>query len=331
MNRLFKPFLLIATTVVICNAAFAQQWQLPTLYSTAMFQTQNVEQFTRDLAQMTGNKLRIQVHAGGSLFKGNEIRPAVESGKAQIGEVIMSSLSSDMPLMGIDSIPFLTSSYQDARLLWRVSRNKLEQDMAKRGLQLLFSVPWPPQGLYSKKPIQRTSDFRGLKFRTFNPATRRMAELLGATPIEVAVVDLPKAFEEGKIDAFFSSAATGVDIQAWKYLGYYYEVRSFIPKNVVFVNRAEFLKLDKATQQSLLDAAANAEKRGWELSEAKAREFSAELAKKGIKVLNPDPGLLTGLDRIGETLVREWLREAKNVEGLPVVLDYLAQRFNRVQ
>jgi TRAP-type C4-dicarboxylate transport system substrate-binding protein len=297
-------------------------WKLPSAYSASMFQTENLAEFARDVATRSEGLLNIEIAPGGSLFKGPQIKDAVKTGKAEAGELIMSALANEMPVMGIDSMPFLAWSYADARSLWRASRTATELALSQQGLKLLFAVPWPPQGLYSKRPIDNARALAGAQLRTYNPATKRMAELVQAKPVEVAVVDLPRAMAAGQVDAFFSSAATGLDTQAWEHMTYFYDVQAWIPKNVVFVNAAAFTKLDARQQKALTDAAVIAEERGWRLSEAKAREFREQLAARGMRVLAPSPTIMREFDRIGEKMMRESLG-ALGPSGLNVVLQYL--------
>jgi TRAP-type C4-dicarboxylate transport system substrate-binding protein len=187
---------------------------------------------------------------------------------------------------------------------------------------LLFAVPWPPQGLYSKRGVENARALANAQMRTYNPATKRMAELVQAKPVEVAVVDLPKAMAAGSVDAFFSSAATGLDTKVWEHMPFFYDVQAWIPKNLVFVNTVAFNKLTPTQRQALLAAAQAAEERGWQVSEAKAREFRDQLAARGMQVLAPSPILVREFDRIGEKMMREAL-PALGTDGLAAVLQYL--------
>ena len=45
-------------------------------------------------------------------------------------------------------------------------------------MKLLYSVPWPGQGIYTKEPLKSVADVKGTKFRTYSPLTARLAELL---------------------------------------------------------------------------------------------------------------------------------------------------------
>jgi TRAP-type transport system periplasmic protein len=128
-------------------AAQAQvKWDMPTPYPATNFHTENIAQFVADIDKATGGKLKITVHPNGSLFKANEIKRAVQGGQAQLGEVLISGYSNEDPIFGVDSVPFLATSYADAAKLWKASRKAIEERFAKQGMKVLYSVPWPPQG-----------------------------------------------------------------------------------------------------------------------------------------------------------------------------------------
>ena len=59
----------------------------------------------------------------------------------------------------------------------------------------------------------------------------------------------------------------------------------------------------------MLKASAEAEARGWAMSQEQTKWYADQLAAKGMKVLPPS-GLEGGLQRIGEQLTDEWLVKA---------------------
>jgi len=319
-----------ALACLLAHPAHAADWQIATAYPVGNFHTENLQRFADEVAAATGGKVRMTLHANGSLFKMGQIADAVAGGKAQAGEVILSSLASEAPAMGIDSVPFLVDGYAQAMQLWRESRGTVEAVLARRGLKLLYAVPWPPQGLYANKAVQRVSSLRGMRMRTYNPATDRIAQLVGAGAVLVQTVDLTAALEAGRIDTLITSSATAIDLAPlWKWFPYFYEVNAWLPKNVVFVNRSVFDALDGNTRETILRLAAEAERRGWKLSEEKSHDYNRKLAEKGTKILAPDPYLVGDFRRLGETLAREWLRNA-GPESLDVLLRYELSRFQSV-
>jgi len=167
------------------NAIAETQWDLATNYPASAFHTKNIAQFASDVEKATGGSLKIVVHPGGAMIKHAEIKRAVSDGKVAAGEVLISLLADEASVYGIDSIPFLATSYNDARRLYDSQRPYLEKELAKQGLVLLFSVPWPPQGIYAKREITSVDDLKDLKFRTYNVMTRRIAELAGAQPTQI--------------------------------------------------------------------------------------------------------------------------------------------------
>ena len=292
-------------------AAMAQTtWDMPTPYPESNFHTENIKQFVADVEKATNGKLKITVHSNASLFKAPEIKRAVQGGQAQIGEILLSGYSNEDPIFGVDSVPFLATSYAEARKLWAASKQATEARFEKQGMMILYSVPWPPQGIYSSKPLHSVADMKGLKLRAYNPAISRIAELVGAQPVTIQVAELAQAFATGAVNANITSGSTGYDTKAWEVVKYYYDTQAWLPKNVVFVNRKAFDALDKPTQQAVLEAAAAAEKRGWKTSEDKNSWYLDQLRKNGMTVEKPSKELESGLKKIGVTMTQEWLEKA---------------------
>jgi TRAP-type transport system periplasmic protein len=302
----------------------AAHWNLATGYRAESFHTQNLVQFAQDVEQATGGQLKIEVHPNNTLFKLNDIRPAVEAGKVEAGETIMSSMVKDIPIAGADSIPFVVSSYGDAQRMWQLQRPLIEKHFAERGLKLLYSVPWPPQGLFSNRPIASSADFKGTKMRTYNQTTVRIAEYMQATPVDVAMVEVNKAIAEGRMDNMITSAVTGVENQVWGPIKNYYEINAWFPKNVVFVNAKAFAALKPAAQKAVLQAASSAETRGWARSQAVMLDSTNELRAHGIKIERISREFDNEIKRLGEKFSREWIRSVGN-EANRIFIPYYTQ------
>jgi TRAP-type C4-dicarboxylate transport system substrate-binding protein len=285
-------------------------WDMPTPYPESNFHTENIKQFVADVEKATNGKLRITVHSNASLFKAPEIKRAVQGGQAQIGEILLSGYSNEDPIFGVDSVPFLASSYADARKLWAASHEATEARFEKQGMMILYAVPWPPQGIYSSKPLHSIADMKGLKMRAYNPYTARIAELAGAQPVTIQVAELAQAFATGAVNANITSGSTGYDTKAWEVVKYYYDTQAWLPKNVVFVNKKAFDALDKPTQQAVLKAAKEAEKRGWKTSQDKNAWYLEQLKKNGMMVEKPSKQLESDFKKIGQTMTQEWLKTA---------------------
>lgn len=294
------------------TAAPATTWKLATGYRAETFQTRNVEQFARDVEAATQGRLTIEVAPNNSLVKLADIPKAVAGGQVAAGEAIMSGMTQLVPLAGADGVPFVVGSYEAAQRLWSVQRPGIEREFARLGLRPLYAVPWPPQGLYTRKPIREAADLRGLKMRTYNPTTVRIAQLLGAEPVDVPMVQVGQALAEGRMDAMITSAVTGVENRVWGGLTHYYELNAWFPKNIVFVNARAFDALPPAVREAVLRAAATAEERGLVASRYAAAQATEELRRNGMKV-EPVPFQLNrDLKRLGEKFSREWVASVGN-------------------
>ncbi|MHB2167055.1 TRAP transporter substrate-binding protein [Alsobacter sp. R-9] len=300
----------IAGFALVAPAGAQTKWNLPTAYPADNLHTENIAQFAKDVEQATGGKLSITIHPNASLFKAPEIKRAVQTGQAQIGEVLMSLHENEDPIFGIDVVPFLATSFDDAKKLWNASRPAVEKKLASQGLQVLYAVPWPPQGIYAKKDINTIEDMKGLKWRAYNVGTTRIGEIVGAQAVTIQAAELPQALATGVVNSFMSSGATGYDSKVWETLSHFYDTQAWLPKNVIFVNKAAFDALDKPTQDAVLKAAAAAQERGWKLSADKTKWYLDQLAAKGMKVQPPSPALKDGFKKVGEQLTADWLKKA---------------------
>ncbi|MDR5865873.1 TRAP transporter substrate-binding protein [Halomonas koreensis] len=316
MFRHALPRLLPAAAVGIGLATLgapalgATEWDMPTPYGDRTFHTVNIREFADDVREATDGELDITVHSNGSLIGHAEIKNSVRRGIVPIGELIMSRLANENPIFEVDSVPYLASSYEDARALWDASREVIAEELAEQRLRLLFAVPWPPQGIYTQEEVDAPEDLQNLSMRAYNAASERLAQLAGAVPTQVEVPDIPTAFSTGRVGAMITSPATGADTKAWDYLSHFNHAQLWLPKNMVIVSERAFSRLDEATRQAVLDAAATAEARGWEMSRQETDEALQVLEDNGIQVSTPTPALAAKLEEIGATMTEEWAERA---------------------
>jgi TRAP-type transport system periplasmic protein len=292
-------------------AALAQtKWDLPAAYPATNFHSVNLQQFADDVDKASAGKLKITVHPGASLFKAPEIKRAVQGGQAQIGEVLLVNFQNEWQIFGADGLPFLADSYDEAAKLWRIQKPMLDKKLAEQAMMVLYAVPWPPQGIYSKKPLASAADLKGIKWRAYSPATSRIAELVGAQPVTVQAAEVSQAFATGVTESMMSSGSTGWDSKLYEHVKYWYDTQAWLPKNAVLVNRDAFNALDKATQDAVLKAGAEAEARGWAASKRANTETLDKLKANGMQILPPTPQLKADMKKVGDTLLKEWLDKA---------------------
>jgi TRAP-type C4-dicarboxylate transport system substrate-binding protein len=310
LNRRYFLTGMAALCLGLSSAHAAERWNMSAEQPDGNYITVVARDFAADVAKATNGELEIKVHSNSVLFKRPDLKRAVQTGQVPIGDVLVSVLGNEDAIFEVDAVPLLARDFDSAWKLWQASRAQMEARLQKQGIKLLYSVPWPPQGIYTKVPVKQMSDFKGMKFRAYNAATSRLVELMGASPTTVNSGDVPQAFGTGLIEAMITSPATGVDSQAWDFAKYYYDVQAFIPKNVVMVNARSFARLPEASQKAVLAAAERAEKKGWELGRSKTAELTQTLAKNGM-VVGPTPAPMQAeLSKVGAVMAEEWLKKA---------------------
>ena len=312
----------IISLLFLTNISLAEKWDMALAYGAGNFHSANAAEFAKNVSEKSGGKLTIVTHPGGSLFKGGEIFRAVRTGQAQIGERFMSALGKEDPLLEIDSQPFLATSYSDAMKLYKASKPGIIKGLEEKGLVFLYAVPWPAQGLYSKKEINSVSDLKGLKFRAYNSATIRIAELTGMAPTKIEAAEISQAFSTGAVESMITSPTTGKNKKIWENgVKYFYDIAAWFPKNMVIVHRGAWNKLDPATQELVMKEAAVAERKGWDLSKKGNVADKKALAAAGMQVGKVNSELQKHFQEVGATMAEEWKKKAGN-RGASVLAAY---------
>lgn len=308
---MIKKLLSMACVLALAGTAqAATNWNMSTEQPDNNFLTQNAREFAADIKAATNGELNINVQSNSVLLKRPEVKRGVQQGVVQAGEMLVAAIGNEDPLFEVDSVPFLASSFDQSEKLWKATRPFLAERLDKQGIVLVYGSPWPPQGIYTKKPVEQLSDLAGVRFRAYSPATSRLVSLMGAVPTTVQTPEVPQAFSTGIIDAMLTSPATGVDSQAWDYVKYYYDAQVFIPQSFVIINKRAFQRLPETVQKAVLDAGARAEERGWAMSREQTSKLTQTMADKGMVVGNLSEKLSSEMHAIGQTMTEEWLKKA---------------------
>ncbi|MEM9059464.1 MAG: TRAP transporter substrate-binding protein [Pseudomonadota bacterium] len=312
---------LLAMTAAIAlsgGAALAEKWDMPMAYADSNYHSQVGKEFAQCVTTGTGGEIEITVHAGGSLFKGNEIKRAVQTGQAPIGERLLSAHQNENAVFGVDSVPFLATTFEDSARLWEAARPTYERLLDEQNLVLLYATPWPPQGLYFKKQVNSTADMKGIKFRSYNSSTARLAELTGMLPVQIEAAEISQAFATGVAESMISSGATGYDRKVWEHLTHFYEVDAWMPRNHVFVNKDTWAGVSDANKNVIRGCATLAEYAGhWRA--VQYTDFTLNGLRAGGMSVGPANDTLVGeLNEIGQTMASEW-SEAAGSEGQAII------------
>lgn len=313
--------LLAATALTVAgsvSALAAEKWDMPMAYSASNFHSATGAEFAKCVTTGTGGEIEIVTHPSGSLFPGAQIKRAIQTGQVPIGERLLSGHQNENALFGFDSIPFLATSFDDSDKLWKAAKPTIEKVLADQNLTLLYAVPWPPQGLYFKNEVNSVADMKGIKFRSYNNATSRLAELTGMLPVTIEAAEISQAFATGVADSMVSSGSTGYDRKVWESLNYFYEVDAWLPRNYVMVNSGVWDGVSDQNKNVIRGCAELAEYAGnWRSKEYTG--FTLQGLRDGGMTVGPASDQMVGeLKEIGVTMTNEWL-EAAGEDGAAIV------------
>ncbi len=306
----FKTNLAAAVTVALtfgASAVMAEDWDMPMAYSATNFHSEMGVVFADKVREYTDGGINITVHPGGSLFKGGEIKRAIQTGQVPIGERFMSAHANEAPLLGWDNLPFVATTYEDNEKLWQAAKESVNAQLSDLNLVALYTCPWPGQGFYFNKEVNSSADTQGVKFRSYNTATATFAEELGMVPVQVEAAELSQALATGVAEAFISSGSTGYDRKVWEHLSHYYKVNAWLPRNYVMVNKGVWDGLDDATKASIQKAADETGAACAAKSEELANWYFEQLEANGMTVTDAGPEFLAELKAIGEKMTADWL------------------------
>ncbi|MEZ8007421.1 MAG: TRAP transporter substrate-binding protein [Amylibacter sp.] len=305
------------------GVATAETWDMPMAYSATNFHSEQGVIFASKVKEYTNGGLEIIVHPGGSLFKGGEIKRAVQTGQAPIGERFMSAHANEAPILGWDNLPFLATTYEENDKLWAAAKDKVNAALSGQNLVAIYTCPWPGQGFYFNKAVNSSADTKGVKFRSYNSATASFAEGLGMIPVQVEAAELSQALATGVAESFISSGSTGYDRKVWEHLSHYYKVNAWLPRNYVMVNKGVWDGLDAGTQAAIQKAGDETGASCAQKSSDLANFYFEELQKGGMTVEPASSDFLAELKVIGARMTDDWL-EKVGPDGQAIIDAYNA-------
>ena len=309
--------------ILAAGTAIAEDWDMPMAYSASNFHSEMGVVFADKVRDYTGGDINITVHPGGSLFKGGEIKRAVQTGQAPIGERFMSAHANEAPLLGWDNLPFLATTYEANDMLWAAAKDKVNSQLSDLNLVALYTCPWPGQGFYFNKAVNSSADTQGIKFRSYNSATATFAEELGMVPVQVEAAELSQALATGVAESFISSGSTGYDRKVWESLTHYYKVNAWLPRNYVIINKGVWEGLGADTKASVQKAADETGAACSAKSAELANWYFEQLSANGMSVEDASSDFLAELEAIGAKMTVDWLAAA-GADGQAIIDNYKA-------
>ena len=315
----FAPAALAAPAAVQAQAA--TRWDVSLPWGPSEFHTVNAQRFAREVAAATNNAVQLTVHPGGSLgVRANETVRAVGDGVVPMAEFAAFQNVGDLPLLGIESIPFLIANYDELRVMHELVRPIWERELERRNQLVLYVVPWPMQNFYFKRPITSPADLRGIRMRTYDRVTAEMSQRLGMVPQQLTNPDIVPALASGRVDAVMTSGTTAVAQRYWEFLRHTYVTNHLWASNLMVVNLESWRRLPAATRTTIQELARRLEPEFWNVSRGEHDTRMAELRQNGMTVEEPTPALVAAMRAATATMAEDFARA--NPAAAPVLAEF---------
>lgn len=288
------------------------KWILNSKYPDTNHIGETIISFADKVREATEGRVDIEPMLSGALgYAGPENLRIVRDGMVEMSDTLMSEVAGDEPLFGVTTLPFVYRNIDEYQLFTEISMPYYEKAAEEKWNQkILFSIPWPISGFWTQNEIRTLDDMKGLKMRTYDEMGARVLEAVGGTPYPLPFGELYSALATGVVDSVVTSTTTAVDAKFWEVLKYHSPVAVMAGLNVVAVNLDEFNKLDKETQDIIIQIGKEVEADIWSRIADLDKEMQKIANDNGIITIEPSEELIAQLEEVTEKVRQDWLANA---------------------
>lgn len=220
-----------------------------------------------EIEKRSGGEITFEKYWASSLLKAADLFPGLASGAA---DVVLGAPHGynvkEYPLANV-VMPFTTTRGDAVTLAWRdLYKNNADfrNEYESKGAKVLYSVAWAENTVWSRKPIAKLSDLKGLKVRAV-PTISDAIGKLGATPVALAWPDGLEGLQRGVVEAMasapFDSAVHG-NVQDVAKFGTDLGGTGIFAMATIAISKSRYEKLSEKHRKIIDEVAAEAPEQG---------------------------------------------------------------------
>ncbi len=211
--------------------------------STHPAETQLVQPWAAEVEKASNGQVKITSYPQESLAPAAAIYKGVKSGIADIGISCFSYTRGQFPVSEVFELPGIT--YNNSQVASRVAWEGIQEFNPKevQDTKLLMVLTTGPGDLYTKKPVRKLEDLKGMEIRATGLSAKTL-EYLGATPIAMPQSDAYDALSKGMVKGNLGPIEV---LQGWKQA----EVTKYITKSPFLYNTLFFVTMNQDKWDSL--------------------------------------------------------------------------------
>ena len=304
------PFAMAAHRV----AAQGAIWAMATEYPAGTVSGENIAFFASRLAEESGRRLTILPSYDAAFgLKSSGIVSAVRDGRLAAGCAFGGTLVDIDPLFLLSSLPFVATSEEESRRLLDRAGGLYARRFAREGQRLLYATPWPPSGLWAKKPIRAPSDLVALRVRVSDATGVEVFGAAKADAVSLSFAETDSRVASGAIEAVLSSGDGGAGRELWERLPHFTEIGYALPLSFATLAAPLYDKLPNDLKAAVDRAADTTQAHGWQSLAKRLDDNYARMRANGVTITpasDVTPELRSMLAKGAAGAIEKWKRDA---------------------
>ncbi len=309
------------------GAAAETKWDLSTAWGDKNFHAQSAIKFADAVRAATDGSVDITVHLSGEIgVKITEKLAAVETGIVQMADMLLFLQAGEAPFLGIDTLPYLIQGQDEMETWLEVAGPTYDAIFEKHNQKVLYYVPWPSPGIYTKDAVISADDIAGQRIRAFNATSFEFLEKLGAAPVELPFGELAAAVAAGTVDGASTSTSTGVNSKLYQFTSHFNPLNWSMSPDAVTVNLDAWNALSDEEREIIEDLASLMQPGFWAVSAAEDTSKTEVLKENGMTINAADDSMTEKMAEAGKEM---WEAFFEKVPEAKAVVDEYAEKVGK--
>ena len=286
------------------------------------------EEWTQSVEKRSNGRIQFELTSLPELgLSGAETIRVLKNGIVDVTETYGGYVAGELPLIEILELPGIFPNPETAKkaiLAWKSTEAKILDE--KANAVLLAMAVYPDQAFFSKKPLRKLADFKGLKTRVHSVALSALVAGLGGEPLTIPFAETYTALERGTLDAAISGTKPGYGLRWYEVAKYLVGPISMRPHVALAINKNTWKRLPPDLQQIMReDAEKLVEGKAFEAIEAWNKEGIDRSVEKGMEHQPFSPELQNTIKEILKTkVIPEWIKRAGGADAARLFNDIIA-------
>jgi len=181
-----------------------------------------MRQLDQTLRQKSNGQIEFKIYAGGIFGDEMDVLRKIRIGQVHCAAFSGVGITQILPEARVLDLPFLFRNQTEIDLVHEKLLDYFSKGFKSKGFTLLSWAEVGNVHLFSKKPINRVNDLKGLKIWTWSgdPISKATFSVMGSNPIPLSITDVTMALNRNMIDTVYAPPLGALALQWNVYVKY---------------------------------------------------------------------------------------------------------------